>query len=71
MTTFEERYTAWLDGKLMGPELAAFERELPDREAAEAEKRDLGKLRLLLRRHGDPRCCGRRLPFRKQRLPQV
>ena len=34
MQTFEERYTAWIDGKLTGAELAAFERELADRPAA-------------------------------------
>jgi anti-sigma factor RsiW len=40
MKTFEEKWTAWLDGQLSGKELAEFEASLPDLEAAEAERRD-------------------------------
>ena len=46
MKTFEEKWTAWIDGELTGHDLAEFEAALPDRAAAEAEKLDaqtLGK----------------------------
>lgn len=49
MKTFEEKWTAWLDGELTGSELAAFEATLPDRAAAEAEKREANKLGSFLR----------------------
>ena len=29
MKTFEEKWTAWLDGQLSGPELSEFEAALP------------------------------------------
>jgi len=50
MKTFEEKWTAWLDGQLAGRELIEFEASLPDRAAAEAEKRDAKKLGALLKR---------------------
>ena len=40
MKTFEEKWTAWLDGQLSDRELAQFEASLPDKAAAEAEKAD-------------------------------
>lgn len=49
MKTFEEKWTAWLDGQLTGKELEDFEASLPDKEAAEAEKRDATKLGTLLK----------------------
>jgi hypothetical protein len=49
MKTFEEKWTAWLDGELAGDELLAFEASLPDRAAAEAEKREAKKLGALLK----------------------
>ena len=49
MKTFEHKWTAWLDGQLSGRELAEFEASLPDRDAAEAEKREAQKLGSLLR----------------------
>lgn len=49
MKTFEENWTAWIDGQLNGRELEEFERSLPDRAAAEAEKRDALQLRTLLK----------------------
>jgi anti-sigma factor RsiW len=49
MKTFEEKWTAWLDGQLSGRELAEFEASLPDKAAAEAEKTGARKLRQLLR----------------------
>ncbi len=33
MKTFEEKWTAWLDGQLTGKELVEFEASLPDRTA--------------------------------------
>jgi hypothetical protein len=50
MKTFEEKWTAWLDGQLIGRELAEFEASLPDKAAAEAEKADTRKLGVFLRR---------------------
>ena len=50
MKTFEEKWTAWLDGQLTGRQLAEFEASLPDRAAAEAEKADAKKLGGLLKR---------------------
>jgi len=49
MKTFEEKWTAWLDGQLSGKELAEFEASLPDLAAAEAEKRDGQKLGAFLK----------------------
>jgi hypothetical protein len=49
MKTFEEKWTAWLDGELTGKELADFEASLPDKAAAEAEKRDAKKLGAFLK----------------------
>jgi anti-sigma factor RsiW len=50
MKTFEEKWTAWLDGQLSGQELSEFEESLPDKAAAEAEKADARKLGALLKR---------------------
>lgn len=50
MKTFEEKFTAWLDDQLTGSELAEFEASLPDKAAAEAEKKGAGQLGLLLKR---------------------
>jgi anti-sigma factor RsiW len=49
MKTFEQKWTAWVDGELTGKELAQFEAALPDKAAAEAEKRDAQKLGALLK----------------------
>jgi anti-sigma factor RsiW len=49
MKTFEEKWTAWIDGQLSGKELAEFEASLPDKAAAEAEKRETQKLGVLLK----------------------
>lgn len=51
MKTFEEKWTAWIDGELSGAELAEFEALLPDKAAAEAEKRDAQKLGTFLKEH--------------------
>jgi anti-sigma factor RsiW len=50
MKTFEEKWTAWLDGRLSDRELLEFEASLPDKAAAEAEKAEAKKLGTLLRR---------------------
>src|SRR5205807_2357281 len=50
MKTFEEEWTAWVDGQLSGRELSKFEASLPDKAAAEAEKADARKLGELLKR---------------------
>jgi hypothetical protein len=50
MKTFEEKWTAWVDDQLTGKELADFEASLPDRTAAEAEKRSAKKLSAFLKR---------------------
>src|SRR5947208_14043877 len=50
MKTFEEKWTAWLDGQLSGRELTEFEASLPDKAAAEAEKAEAKKLGVLLKR---------------------
>jgi len=50
MKTFEEKWTAWLDGQLTGGELSEFEASLPDKAAADAEKADAKKLGELLKR---------------------
>jgi anti-sigma factor RsiW len=50
MKTYEEKWTAWLDGQLSGRELIEFESSLPDLAAAEAEKRDAQKLGAFLKK---------------------
>jgi hypothetical protein len=54
MKTFEEKWTAWIDDQLTGDELAKFEASLPDKAAAEAEKRAAKKLAILLQRQLAP-----------------
>jgi len=49
MKTFEEKWTAWLDGELSGKELEEFEASLPDKAGAEAEKGEAKKLGALLK----------------------
>ncbi len=49
MKTFEENWTAWIDGELTGKELVEFEASLSDRAAAETEKRAVHKLGSLLK----------------------
>lgn len=49
MKTFEEKWTAWIDDQLTGKELEEFEASLPDKAAAEAEKRSARQLGSLLR----------------------
>ena len=51
MKTFEEKYTAWIDGKLAGRELAEFERQLAALPEAEADRTAARQLGDLLREH--------------------
>ena len=66
MKTFEENWTAWLDGELRGKELAEFEASLPDRAAAEAEKQEAQKLGSLLKQHLPARAMGNEEFFNHQ-----
>ncbi len=52
MKTFEERFTAWIDGQLRGDELLNFEQELVAHEDAMSERANAVKLGALLREHG-------------------
>jgi len=49
MKTFEEKWTAWIDDQLTGRELEEFLVSLPDKAAAEAEKRSAKQLGSFLR----------------------
>ena len=51
MKTFEEKWTARIDGELSGAELAEFEASLPDKAAAEVEKNEARKLGTFLKEH--------------------
>ncbi|HEV2840413.1 MAG TPA: hypothetical protein VGW39_03730 [Chthoniobacterales bacterium] len=66
MKTFEEKWTAWLDGELSGAELAEFEASLPDRAAAEEEKRDAKKLGAFLKEQLQGRAMGNEEFFHHQ-----
>ena len=66
MKTFEEKWTAWIDGELSGDELAEFEASLPDKAAAEAEKRDAQKLGAFLQEHLPCRAMGNEEFFNHQ-----
>jgi anti-sigma factor RsiW len=66
MKTFEEKWTAWLDGELSGTELAEFEASLPDKAAAEAEKHDAHKLGAFLKEQLRDRAMGNEEFFHHQ-----
>jgi anti-sigma factor RsiW len=51
MKPFEEQFTAWVDDKLTGAELAAFEKQLAEHPEAAAEKEAAQRLGTLLRDH--------------------
>ena len=51
MKPFEEQFTAWVDGTLSGPELAAFEKELERHPEAMSERAGAQKVGALLRGH--------------------
>ena len=52
MKTFEEKFTAWVDGELKGQELAEFEVELAGVKDAKEHKHAAGRIGDLLREHG-------------------
>jgi hypothetical protein len=54
MRTFEERYTAWLEGRLSRDESERFEKELDGRAPGQEEPRETAKLGKLLRIAGAP-----------------
>lgn len=66
MKTFEEKWTAWVDGELSGSERAEFEAALEDRGAAEAEKNQTHKLSALLKEQLQPRAMGNEEFFHHQ-----
>lgn len=66
MKTFEENWTAWLDGEMSESERVAFEARLDDRAAAEAEKADAQKLGLFLKQQLQPRPMGNEEFFHHQ-----
>src|SRR5436190_23293591 len=66
MKTFEEKWTAWIDGELAGHELVEFEASLPDLAAAEAEKRGAQKLGTFLKEHLPCRAMGNEEFFHHQ-----
>jgi hypothetical protein len=66
MKTFEEKWTAWLDNALTGNELAEFEASLPDKAAAEVEKRDAHKLGVFLKEQLRGRAMGNEEFFHHQ-----
>ena len=55
MKTFEERFTAWVDGQLTGPDLAECEKELATHPEAAAERAEAQKLGDLLRAQHAPK----------------
>src|SRR6478609_3873588 len=52
MKTFEERYTAWVDGGLTGEELQQFESELTQHPEAQEDRESAQQLGKLLREFG-------------------
>jgi hypothetical protein len=52
MKTFEEKFTAWVDGELKGRELAEFEAELPHALDARLDKLAAHQIGELFREHG-------------------
>ena len=66
MKTFEEKWTAWVDGELSDAERAEFEATLDDRAAAEAEKNQAHKLGALLKEQLQPRAMGNEEFFHHQ-----
>ena len=71
MKTFEEKWTAWLDGQLTGKELAEFEASLPDKAAAELEKQEAQKLGAFLKEQIGSRAMANEEFFHHQLLSQI
>jgi hypothetical protein len=66
MKTFEEKWTAWIDGELSDAERVEFEASLEDPAAAEAEKNQAHKLGALLKEQLQPRAMGNEEFFHHQ-----
>ncbi len=66
MKTFEENWTAWIDGELSETERADFEGALEDRLGAETERNDALKLGAFLKRELQPRAMGNEEFFHHQ-----
>jgi len=71
MKTFEEKWTAWIDGELSGTELAEFEASLPDKATAEAEKGDAHKLGAFLKFQLQSQAMGNEEFFHQQLLERI
>ena len=71
MKTFEENWTAWLDDELKGDELAAFETSLPDKVAAEVEKRDAQRMGSFLKEQLAPATMANAEFFNHQLLEEI
>ncbi|MEP6821788.1 MAG: hypothetical protein ABI946_05495 [Chthoniobacterales bacterium] len=71
MKTFEEKWTAWVDGQLTGDDLAEFKATLPDLAAAEAEKENALKLGNLLREKIGVRAMSNEEFFQHQLLKEI
>ena len=70
MKTFEEKWTAWLDGELSEAEWPN-SKPLADRAAAEAEKQQARKLGILLREQLRPHAMGNEEFFQHQLLDRI
>jgi len=66
MKTFEEKWTAWIDGELSEAECAEFEATLEDSGSALTEKDQALKLRALLKEQLQPRAMGNEEFFHHQ-----
>jgi anti-sigma factor RsiW len=66
MKTFEEKWTAWVDGKLSEAERAEFEASLDDPTSAQAEKNEALKLSTLLKEQLPRRAMGNEEFFHHQ-----
>ncbi len=66
MKTFEEKWTAWIDGELNEAERAEFEASLDDPRAAQAERDHALKLGTLLKEQLQPRAMGNEEFFHHQ-----
>jgi hypothetical protein len=71
-SNFEEKFTAWIDGRLAGEELVVFERELTRRGFDPAtERRAAGQLGDLLRTHSPARTLANADFFNRQILHRI
>jgi anti-sigma factor RsiW len=71
MKTFEEKWTAWVDGELSEAERVEFEASLGDPGAAQAEKNHALKLGALLKEQLQPRAMGNEEFFHHQLRTRV